>query len=145
MYHFCGIQALSLGQLKPVQTITPYLDILLTVHLSIIYSLFPTWYTAFYLRTISAVLFPLHVSGLTGPSSGGLNCTRSLWYSPPLQMSLSCGRWERTQVLSQQLHDKDICRGGEYHRLRVQFRRPDDGPVRPETCRGKRTADIVRR
>jgi len=42
MYHFCGIQALSLGQLKPVQTITPYLDILLTVHLSIIYSLFPT-------------------------------------------------------------------------------------------------------
>jgi len=30
--------------------------------------------------------FPLHVSGLTGPSSGGLNCTCSLWYSPPLQM-----------------------------------------------------------
>jgi len=90
------------------------------------------------LRTISAILFALHVSGLTGPSSGGLNCTCSLWYSPPLQMSLSCGRWERT-------HDKDICRGGEYHRLHVQFRPPDDGPVRPETCRGKRIADIVRR
>ena len=39
----------------------------------------------FRLRTISAILFPLHVSGLTGPSSGGLNCTCSLWYSPPLQ------------------------------------------------------------
>ena len=114
--------------------------ILLTVHLSIIYfSLFPTWYTVFRLRTISAILFPLHVSGLTGPSSGGLNCTCSLWYSPPLQTSLSCGRW----VLSQRPHDKDVCRGGEYHRLHVQFRPPDDGPVRPETCRGKRIADIV--
>ena len=29
--------------------------------------------------------------------------------------------------------------------LHVQFRPPDDGPVRPETCRGKRIADIVRR
>ena len=35
--------------------------------------------------------------------------------------------------------------GGEYHRLHVQFRPPDDGPVRPETCRGKRIVDIVRR
>ena len=42
-------------------------------------------------------------------------------------------------------HDKDICRGGENHRLNVQFRAPDDGPVRPETCRGKKIADIVRR
>ena len=33
--------------------------------------------------------------------------------------------------------------GGEYHRLHVQFRPPDDGPVRPETCRGKRIADTV--
>ena len=41
--------------------------------------------------------------------------------------------------------DKDIRRGGEYHRLRVQFRPPDDGLVRPETCRGKKIADIVRR
>jgi len=49
----------------------------------------------FRLRTISAILFPLHVSGLIGPSSGGLNCTCSLWYSPPLQMSLSCGRSQR--------------------------------------------------
>jgi len=56
--------------------------------------------------------------GLTGPSSG---------------------------VLSQRPHDKDICRGEEYHRLHVQFRPPDDGPVRPETCRGKRIADIGRR
>jgi len=48
-------------------------------------------------------------------------------------------------VLPQRPHDKDICRGGEYRRLHVQFRRPDDGPVRPETCRGKRIADIVRR
>ena len=37
----------------------------------------------FRVRTISAILFPLHISGLTGPSSGGLNCTCSLWYSPP--------------------------------------------------------------
>jgi len=49
------------------------------------------------------------------------------------------------RVLSQRPHDKDICRGGGYHRLHVQFRPPDDGPVRPETCRGKRIADIVRR
>ena len=49
------------------------------------------------------------------------------------------------KVLSQRPHDKDICRWGEYHRLYVQFRPPDDGPVRPETCRGKRIADIVRR
>jgi len=42
-------------------------------------------------------------------------------------------------------HDKDVCRGGEYHRLHVQFRPPDDGPVRPETFRGKRIAEIVRR
>ena len=69
-------------------------DILLTVHLSIIYSLFPTWYAVFCLRIITAIFFPLHISGLTGPSSGGLNCTCSLWYSPPLQMSFSCGRWE---------------------------------------------------
>ena len=33
--------------------------------------------------------FLLHVSGLTDPSSGGLNCTCSLWYSPPLQTSLA--------------------------------------------------------
>ena len=52
----------------------------------------------FCLCTISAIFFPLYFSGLTGPSSGGLNCTCSLWYSPPLQMSLSCGRWERTAV-----------------------------------------------
>jgi hypothetical protein len=39
-------------------------------------------------------------------------------------------------VLSQWPHDKDTGRGGEYHRLHVQFRPPDDGPVRPETRRG---------
>jgi len=105
----------------------------------------------FCFRTITAIFLPLHVSGLTGPSSGGLNCTCSLWYSFPLQMSLSCGRWERTvacaqaTVLSQRPHDKDICRGKEYHRLHVQFRPPDDGPVRPETCRGKKIAAIVRK
>jgi len=47
------------------------------------------------------------------------------------------------ELLSQRPHDKDICRGGEYHRLHVQFRPPDDGPMRPETCRGKRIADTV--
>jgi hypothetical protein len=49
------------------------------------------------------------------------------------------------RVLSQRPHDKDICRGGEYHRLHVQFRPPVDGPVRPETCRGKKIAVIVRK
>jgi len=42
-------------------------------------------------------------------------------------------------------NDKDICRGGEYHRLHVQFRPPDDGPVRPETYRGKKISVIVRK
>jgi len=48
-------------------------------------------------------------------------------------------------VLSQRPHDKNIFRGGDYHSLHVQFRPPDEGPVRPETCKGKRIADIVRR
>ena len=52
-----------------------------------------------------------------------------------------CGRC----FFPQRPHDKDICRGAEYHRLHVQFRPSDDGPVRPETCRGKRIADIVPR
>jgi len=74
-------------------------------------------------------------------------------------MSLSCGRTTKTSAEGENtigcmynldlpmmgLHDKDICRGGEYHRLHVQFRPPDDGPVRPEACRGKKIADIVRR
>ena len=47
------------------------------------------------------------------------------------------------EAIQKRPHDKDICRGGEYHRLHVQFRPPDDGPVRPETCRGKRIADII--
>ena len=105
------------------------LDILLTVHLSIVYfSLFPNRYTSlFRLHIISAILFPLHVSGLTGPSSGGPNCTCSQWYSG---------------VLSQRPHDRHLQRG-EYHWLHVQFGPPDDGPVRPETCRGKRIAEII--
>jgi len=40
--------------------------------------------------------------------------------------------------------DKSRKSGGEYHRPHVQFRPPDDGPVRPETCRGKKIAVIVR-
>jgi len=40
---------------------------------------------------------------------------------------------------------KDIGRGGEYHRLHVQFGPSDAGPVRLEACRGKKIADIVRR
>ena len=95
------------------------------------FPLFPTRYNIlFRLHTVSAILFPLYVSGLTGPSSGGLNCTCSLWYSAPLQMSLWCAK--HTTKTS-----------AEYHRLHVQFRPPDDGPVRPETCRGKRIADTV--
>ena len=44
------------------------------------------------LRRITAIFFPLHVSGLTGPSSGGLNCTCGLWYSPPDFLDLSITR-----------------------------------------------------
>ena len=63
------------------QTNSEYLDILLTVHLSTVYfSIFPTRYTIlFRLHTVSAILLPLHVSGLTGPSSGGLNCSETRW------------------------------------------------------------------
>ena len=68
------------------------MEIYIYIHI-FYFSSFPTRYTIlFRLHTVSAILFLLHVSGLTGPSSGGLNCTCSLWYSPPLQMSLSCGR-----------------------------------------------------
>jgi len=38
---------------------------------------------------------------------------------------------------------KTSAEGVEYHRLHVQVRPPDDRPVRPETCRGKRIADII--
>ena len=93
------------------------LDILSTVHLRIIYfSLFPTWYTVF-------------------PST----------YTICYPLSSTSFRPHRPIILSQRPHDKDICREGEYHRLHVQFRPPDDGPVRPETCRGKTIADSVRR
>ena len=61
-------------------------------------------------------------------------------FSPSADVFVVCAQ---TTVLSQRPHDKDICRGGEYHRLHVQFRPPDDGPVRRETCRGKRIADVV--
>ena len=127
-----------------------YLDILLNVHLSIIYfSLFPTWYTVFpstynICNPLSSTCFRAHRP----------NNRRSKLYMQPVVFSPSGDvfvvRPLRKEsfllgVLSQRPHDKDICRGGEYHRLHVQFRPPDDGPVRPETCRGKGIADIVRR
>ena len=44
------------------------------IFLELYFSLFPTRYTIlFRLHTVSAIFFPLHVSGLTDPSSGGLN------------------------------------------------------------------------
>jgi len=81
------------------------LDILLTVHLSIIYSLFPTWYTVFlfmYIRHKRQFFLNGRVTNTSGE-------------------------------------------GGEYHRLHVQFGPPDDGTVRPETCRGKKITVIVRK
>jgi len=72
---------------------------------------------------------------------------RSKLYMQPMVFSPSADvfvAWP-LRVLSQRPHYKDVRRGGEYHRLHVQFRPPDDGPVRPETRRGKRIADIVRR
>jgi len=72
---------------------------------------------------------------------------RSKLYMQPMVFSTSADVEKElfSRVLSQRPHDKDICRGGEYHRLHVQFRPPYDGPVRPETCRGKMIADIVGR
>jgi len=75
---------------------------------------------------------------------------RSKLYIQPMVFSPSADVFvvrplRKNWVLSQRPQEKDVCRGGEYHRLHVQFRPPDDGPVRPETCRGKRVADIVRR
>ena len=52
-------------------------------------------------------LFPLYVSGLTGPSSGGLNCVCSEWYSPPHR----CLFRVAVEILSQRPHDKDTCEG----------------------------------
>ena len=92
-----------------------------------IYSLFPTWYTVFCLRTITVVFFPLHVSGLTGPSSGGLNCTSSLWYSPPLQMSLSCGSTTKTSAEGENtigcLYNLDLLMMGLWGLKHVEERR----------------------
>ena len=68
----------------------------------------------------------------------------AIWYNKTCRIKHVTPRYIN-RVLSQRPHDKDICTGGEYHRLQVQFRTPDDGPVRPEICRGKRIADIVRR
>ena len=70
---------------------------------------------------------------------------RSKLYMQPMVFSPSADVFVVRQLRKERLHDKDICRGGEYHRLYVQFRPPDDGAARPETCRGKRIADIVRR
>jgi len=115
-----------------------HLDILLTVHLSIIYlSLFPTWYTVFRLCTISAILLS---STCFRPHRPIIR--RSKLYMQPTVFSPSADVFvvrplRKNSLLSQRPHDKDICRGGEYHRLHVQFRLPDDGPVRSETCRGK--------
>jgi len=66
-------------------------------------------------------------------------------FSPSADVFVVWPLRKNLRVLSQRPHDKDVCKGGEYHRLHVQFRPPDDGPVRPETCRGTRIAEIVRR
>jgi len=84
-------------------------------------------------------------------------CNAAVWYNKTCRIKHVTPRYinikvsgdnkraqnTKKRVLSQRPQDKDICRGGEYHRLHVQFRPPDDGPMRPETCRGKRTADTV--
>jgi len=70
---------------------------------------------------------------------------RSKLYMQPMVFSPSAGVFAVQPLRKERPHDKDIRRGAEYHRLHVQFRPTDDGAVRPETCRGKRIADIVRR
>jgi len=124
-----------------------YLDILLTVHLSIIYfSLFPTWYTVF--PSTYNVCYPLSCTCFR-PHRPIIR--RSKLYMQPMVFSPSVDVFvvrplrKNSSLLSQRPHDKDICRGAEYHRLHVQFTPPDDGPVRPEKRRGKKIADIVRR
>ena len=56
----------------------------------------------------------------------------------PVVLSPSAGVFVVRSLRKEWPHDKDIRRGGEYHRLHVQFRPPDDGPVRPETCKEER-------
>jgi len=75
-----------------------------------------------------SICYPLSSTcfSLTGPSSGGLIVHAACGtLSPPLQMSLSCGRWSRNGHTT-----KTSAEGAECHRLHVQFRPPDDGPVR---------------
>ena len=119
-----------------------YLDILLTGHLSIIYfSLFPTWHTVF--PSTYNVCYPLSCTCFR-PHRPIIR--KSKLYMQRMVFSPSADVFVvRTLRKNQWPHDKDICRGGEYRRVHVQFRPPDDGPVRPKTCRGKRIADIVRR
>ena len=109
------------------------------------FSLFPTLYTVF--PSTYNICYPLS-STCFRPHRPIIR--RSKLYMQPMVFSPSADVFvmrplRKERVLSQQPHDNDICKGGEYHRLHVQFRPPDDGPVRPETCRGKRIADIVRR
>jgi len=118
---------------------------------STLFSLFPTWYIVF--PSTYSICYPLSStcfrphrpiirrSKTVHAAYGILPLCRCLCHAA-VEKGLS---FVQTTVLSQRLHDKDICRRGEYHRLHVQFRPPDDGPVRPETCRAKRIADIVRR
>ena len=119
------------------------LDILLTVHLSIIYfSLFPTWYTVF--SSTYNICYPLS-STCFRPHRPIIR--RSKLYMQPMVFSPSADVFVVRPLRKNFLNSRmtDVYRGGEYYRLHVQFRPPDDGPVRSETCRGKRIADIVRR
>ena len=89
----------------------------------------------FCLRTITAILLSSTCFRPHRPI-----ISRSKLYMQPMVFCPSAD-----VCLSQRPHDKDICRGAEYHRLHVQFRPPDDGPVKPETSRGKKIAVIVRK
>jgi len=98
------------------------------------YSLFPTWYSAFLFTYNNCCLLSSTCSRPHRPI-----IRRSKLHKQPMVFSPSA------DVFVVRPYDKDICRGGKYHRLLVQFRPPDDGAVRPETCRGKKTTVIVRK
>ena len=99
-----------------------YLDILLTVHLSIIYSLFPTWYTVFFLSTYNICY---HLSSTCFRPHRPI-IRRSKLYMQPMVFSPSA--------------DVFVVRP-----LRKNLDLLMIGLLRPETCRGKRIADTVRR
>jgi hypothetical protein len=103
-----------------VETPCTFLYILFTVHLNL-----------FYLNFQLDTLF----------SSVYIQCLDSLCHSWHTKIGVTLHIYgPNTVLISTKLAEKasNFLSGGEYHWLHVEFRPPDDGAVRPETCKGKR-------